>query len=97
MRDAPLSLGDVFGMAGLVAFAASAVVLWSVSPADAAPMVEDPPFDHARLLWTLGVFVTVCAVLIGLLEMRDRRAARARRDDELDYRDAESRGGRADG
>ena len=66
MRDAPLSLGDVFGMAGLVAFAASAVVLWSVSPADAAPMVEDPPFDHARLADVLPTLETPVVIAGGL-------------------------------
>lgn len=91
MRDAPLSPGDVLGMAGLVAFAASAVVLWSVSPADAMPL-DGPELaqDGASLLgWVMIVFGLACFLAALFWPMRKPAA-----DDELDYRDAESRGGR---
>lgn len=102
MRDAPLSPGDVLGMAGLVAFTASAVFLWSVAGADASETIRDVPVD--RELWPAIVAGLLICFGIGMLTLMGVWIAKAfagavtggdlEVDDVPDYRDAESRGGR---
>ncbi|MGP9819234.1 hypothetical protein ACTZWW_04395 [Salinarimonas sp. NSM] len=104
--DAHADTGDVLGMAGLVAFTASAVVLASVLPADAATAASSAPGAWFLDLTGAAVQVAAGALAIGagvggLAYLGQRVIAWLESDGsddvELDYRDAESRGGRADG